>query len=526
MIDIQTTPSLILKQKRISRRTLVSDNALLIYLAAVKVLIHLLTGANYGFFRDELYYIDAGKHLSFGYVEFPSFIALMAAFVHSIFGDVLLAYHVLPALAGAGVVLFSGLIARELGGGRFAQCLAALASLVAGIFLGIDAIFSMDSFDELWWVLAVFLLIRLIKNNQPRYWLLFGLVAGLGMLTKITILMIGFALVLGLLLTPERRYLWSRWAWLGGALAYAFLLPYILWNAANGWPTLEFWRGYTSGHANPADALGFFLQQILAMNPLTLPLWLTGLLAYFFNRQLRPYRALGWAFIILYLLFTLIRAKVYFLAPAYPMLFAAGALIFERFFRERCLRWPQPVYMSALLLVGIVLAPVVMPILPPAIYGQTMSFVGGNAGVKVEQRATGVLPQQLADRFGWDTMTATVAQVFHRLLANEQAQACILTENYGEAGAIDLYGPAYHLPQTMSGHNTYYLWGPGKCTGQVVIVIGYSLNDLRPVFESVAQAGLITCTYCMPAENNLPVYVARHLKGTIQALWPQVKHYD
>src|SRR5258708_21526586 len=215
-------------RKLLARQTWTGANALLIYLALCKFLLHFVTGTNYGFFRDELYYIDAGRHLSLGYVEFPAFIGLLAAAVHGVFGNALLAYHFFPALAGALLVFFSGLIARELGGGRFAQCLAALASLSALTFLGIDAIFSMDSFDELWRVLAVFLLIRLIRREEPRYWLLFALVAGLGLLTKLTILMFGFAIVVGLLLTPPRKYLASKWAWLCGAIAPSFLLPYIL----------------------------------------------------------------------------------------------------------------------------------------------------------------------------------------------------------------------------------------------------------------------------------------------------------
>jgi hypothetical protein len=511
----------------ISRQALASDTALLIGLALLKFLVHLLTSATYGFFRDELYYIDAGKHLSFGYVEFPPLIAVLAAFVHTVCGDSLVAYHILPALAGAFLVLFTGLIARELGGGRFAQCLAAVASLVAPTFLGIDSIFSMDSFDELWWVLAVFILILLIKRDRPRLWLIFGLVVGLGMLTKITILLFGFAIVAGLLLTPQRRYLASKWVWIGGALAFAFLLPYALWNAANGWPTLEFWSGYTNGHANPASAPGFLYQQVITMNPLTLPLWFTGLCAYFFNRQLKPYRALGWVYVILYLLFTLTHAKLYFLAPTYPMLFAAGALVCEHFLSERHRwRWVKPTYIVSLFLLGTMLAPVVMPILPPASYGQTMAFVGGNAGVQVENRVASVLPQQLADRFGWDTMTAMVARVYHSLPHDEQTVACILTENYGEAGAINLYGPAYHLPEAISGQNSYYLWGPGKCTGAVMILLGYPLSTLQPFFASVTQAAVITCSYCMAAENSLPIYVGRHLKYSMQAVWPQIKHYD
>lgn len=513
-------------KKLISRQTLMSDTALLIYLALLKFLAHLAISGNYGFFRDELYYIDAGKHLAFGYVEFPPFIALLAASIHTLIGDSLVVYHLFPAFAGAVLVLLTGLIARELGGGRFAQCLAALASLAALTFLAIDSIFSMDSFDELWWVLLVYILIRLIKRDQPRLWLLFGLVAGIGLTTKITMLMFGFALVVGLLLTPQRKYLLNRWAWVGGAIAFAFLLPYILWNAANGWPTLEFWRNYSNGHANPASAFGFLYQQVLTMNPLTLPLWLAGLYYYFFTQAGKPYRVFGWTFVILYILFTISSAKLYFLAPAYPMLFAAGSLEVARALGKPRLRWLKPAYISLLVLIGLLLAPLVMPILPPSLYGRATAIVGGNAGIKVENQATGVLPQQLADRFGWDTMTATVAHVYHSLPGEEQAQACIFTKNYGEAGAIDFYGPQYHLPQAISGHNTYYLWGPGTCTGAVVISIGNPLSMLQPAFVSVTQATTITCVYCMPEENNLPVYVCLHLKTSIQAIWPSVKHYD
>lgn len=514
------------RTKLISRQTLASDTAFLIYLALLKFLVHLATGGNYGFFRDELYYIDAGKHLAFGYVEFPPFIALLAVSVHTVVGDSLVVYHLFPAMAGALLVLLTGLIARELGGRRFEQGLASLASLAAMTFLAIDSIFSMDAFDELWWVLLAYILLRLIKRDQPRLWLLFGLVAGVGLLTKVTMLMFGFALVVGLLLTPQRTYLWNTWAWIGGAIAFTFLLPSLLWNAANGWPTLAFWSTYTSGHANPASALGFLFQQVLTMNPLTLPLWLAGLYFYFFTPVGKPYRVFGWVFVILYVLFTISHAKLYFLAPAYPMLFAAGSLVVGNVVSKPRWGWLKPAYISLLALMGLLLAPITMPILPPSIYGPATAIVGGNAGVKVENRATGVLPQQLADRLGWDTMAATVARVYHSLPREEQAQACILTVNYGEAGALDLYGPQYHLPQAISGHNTYYLWGPGSCTGKVMISIGYSLTLLRSAFESVTQAATITCAYCMPEENNLPVYVCLHLKTSIQAFWPTVKHYN
>jgi hypothetical protein len=184
------------------------------------------------------------------------------------------------------------------------------------------------------------------------------------------------------------------------------------------------------------------------------------------------------------------------------------------------------VYISLLVLVALLLAPIAMPIIPPSMYGRVTAIVGGNAGVNVENHTTGVLPQQLADRFGWDTMTATVARVYHSLPKDEQAQACIFTENYGEAGAIDFYGPQYHLPQAISGHNSYYLWGPETCTGEVVISIGNPLDMLQTVFDSVSQVATITCAYCMPEENNLPVYVCLHLKTPIQTIWTSAKRYN
>jgi 4-amino-4-deoxy-L-arabinose transferase-like glycosyltransferase len=509
------------------RELLASDTALVAGLALLPVLAHLLTGTNYGFFRDELYYIDAGQHLAAGYVEFPSFIALLAAGIHALCGDALLAYHVLPALAGACLILLSGLMARAMGGGRLAQALTAVACVVAPLFLSMDSLFTVDAFDELWWVLAVYALVLLIKRDRPRLWLLFGLAIGLGLLTKLTIVTLCLALLIGLLLTPERRYLTSRWVFFASLLALFFLVPYVIWNAINGWPTLVFWRTYSAGHSDPSAALGFVWQQILSMNPLALPLWLLGLGAFFWYRPLQAYRALGLAYIILFALFLIMHAKFYFLAPAYPMLFAAGALVCERFWQMHPRwQWIRPTYISLLFLLGIVLAPIAMPILPPASYGQIMAFAGGNAGVQVEKQATGVLPQQLADRFGWDTMTATVAGVYDSLPASERAQACILTANYGEAGAIDLYGPAYHLPQAISAHNTYYLWGPRNCSGAILILLGYPLSQMQPYFTSMSHAATITCSYCMPYEDNVPVYLARGLRGSMQAFWQHIKHFD
>ncbi len=505
-----------------SREALTSDTALLVYLALVKFAAHMLVAGNYGYFRDELYYIIAGRHLQFGYVDFPPMIAVLAALLNVVAGDGLVAIHVVPALAGALVVLLTGLMARQLGGGRYAQALAAVGSLVMLTFLGTGSLFSMDALDELWWALAAYVLIRLLQRDDPRLWLLFGLVAGIGLTTKLTMLFFGFGVTVGLLLTPARRHLRTWYPWAGGALALAFLVPYALWNAANGWPTPEFWTHY-GGIVGGQSPLDFLLSQLVTTNPLTLPLTIAGL-AFYFSRAGKPYRLLGWTYVALYLLFTLAHAKSYFLAPAYPMLFAGGAVALASWMGTRGRAWLRPVYIGALALSGLLLAPGVMPVLPPAVYGHYYGFLAGSAGAN---QASGTpLPQILADRFGWRNMTATVARVYDSLPPGERAQACVFTANYGEASALNLLGAADHLPPAISGHNTYYLWGPGSCSGQVIITVGIPRADIAQSYADVTPAATITCANCVTEESDVPVYIARQPRGTLRDLWVRVKHYN
>jgi hypothetical protein len=462
--------------------------AILAYLACFKLLLHLLTNGNYGYFRDELYYMAAGERLDLGYVDFPPFVALLTAFTRLVLGDSPVALRFFPALAGALVVVLAGLMARELGGGRFAQGSAALATLVAPSFLVMGTFISMDAFDQLFWVSAAYVLLLILRRDRSRLWLLFGLIAGLGVLTKITILYFGFAVLVALLLTPARRHLLTPWPWLGGAIATLFLLPYVLWQIRHGWPTLEFWADYGE-KVDPASPIEFLVEQVLTMQPLTLPLWLAGLYYYLFSRDGRTLRPLGWIYILLFVIFAVQNAKFYFLAPAYPMLFAAGALTVERFVRQRNWNWLKPTYVAVLLVGGIALAPMVVPILPVETLAN-ITGAGGGAGIKQERREEGQLPQHFADRFGWENMAATVAGVYDSLPAEDRSKTCVFTANYGEAGAIDFFGPKYGLPKAISGHNSYYIWGPGDCAGEVVISVGVPRGDLEILGRHCGSCGL------------------------------------
>ncbi|MFZ6031644.1 MAG: ArnT family glycosyltransferase [Chloroflexota bacterium] len=529
-------------------RFFTGDIAILFYIALAKFLIHALLSQQYGYFIDEFYYIAASKRLAFGYVDFPPFIAVLTALVRATLGESLAALRLLPALAGSVAVFVTGLMARQLGGRRSAQVLAALCSLTAGVFLSVNSMLSMDSFDQLWWALAALVLILIFQGKDARLWLLFGLIAGIGLTTKMTMLYFGFAVAAGMLLSSQRRQLRIKWLWLGGAMALSFLLPYLAWNAANGWPTLGFWSNYAD-KVFWGSALDFLLQQVLIMNPFTLPVWLVGLYFYFSYAGYPPaspdagrpasgqgedatrleradYRPLGWAYVLLLLIFTLQHAKHYFLAPAYPMLFAAGAVFLEAYARQRRWVWVAPAAAAMILVSGLLVAPLSLPLLPPAALAGYMRLWNG-VNIESENSETGLLPQHFADRFGWVELAAAVEQAYDSLPPEEQAQACIFAGSYGQAGALELHG-AGHLPTIISSHNNYFLWGPQGCSGEVMIlaISGVTTTELSQLFGQFEVAATTDCTYCMPRNDALPIWVARQPKAPLQALWPSLVNFE
>jgi 4-amino-4-deoxy-L-arabinose transferase-like glycosyltransferase len=507
------------------RAALTSDLAPAVALALAVFTGHMLVAGNYGYFRDELYYLVAGMRLAPGYVDFPLMMGLLGALTNLLAHNNLIAIHVIPALAAGALVVVTALMARALGGGRFAQTLAALGSAANLVFLATGSIFSMDILDALWWALGAYVLILLIRRDDPRLWLAFGLVAGVGLTTKLTMLYCGLAVVIGALLTTRRRDFRTRWPWLGGLIALGGLAPYILWNAANGWPTLAFWQNYGGRGSGP---LGFFADQLLDVNLLSLPLVIAGLLFYFRGAAGKPWRMLGWAFAFLYVVFTLINAKSYFLAPAYPMLYAAGAVRLSWAFERPRWRWARPVYPAAIALMGIALAPLVMPVLPPTTYVADYGWLTGTANNAAGQ-GQALLLQPLGDRLGWDTLTADVTLVYQRLPADERAQACVFTENYGEASALVLLAKPGQAPPVISSHNNYWIWGPGACSGAVLITVNYTKADLEKSYASVIPAGALSCGYCQPSENGAPIFICtqpRFQAGSLRDIWKNARHFD
>jgi len=496
-----------------------------VWLAAAKLVLHLYAGHNYGYFVDELYYLACGRHLAWGYVDQPPMIALLAAFVRVTLGRSLPAIRLLPAIAGAGMVLLTGLIARELGGGRFAQGLAALAALVAPGFLAMDSLFSMNAFEPLLWMGCAWAVIRIVRTGRQNLWLWFGLLAGIGLENKHSMLIFGFGIVVGLLATPERRQLRSPWLWLGGLLALLVFLPNLLWNAQHHFPFLELQANIRRSHRNVDLApLAFLAQEALTMLPLALPIWLAGLWYFLFGARGKPYRALGWAWLVTMAVIMIMDPRVYYPWPAFPMLFAAGGVAWETWLQPPRLRWVKPAWVAAMLLMGIFFAPFVVPVLPAETYIRYARATGFQQP-RVENHKLGPLPQLYADQFGWEEMVQAVAKVYQALPPDVRARTAIFGQNYGQAGAVDLFGPKYGLPAAISGHQSYFLWGPRGYTGESVIVMQGRQAELEQYYASVEKVAHVGHPYAMPYEH-FDIFYCRGLKWPLAEIWPKVKNWD
>lgn len=509
------------------RRGLPSGTTFLLLFASLKVLLHFTTNTfgGYGMFRDELYYAACSEHLSAGYVDQPPLSIFLLAVNRTLFGDSIFSFRFLPALAGGATVFLSGVMARELGGGRFAQALASIAAIVSPIFLAYDTVYSMNAFDLLLWAWSGLLVILILKSGDKKYWLQLGFVLGLGLLNKIDVLWLGLGLFIGMLLTPERRWLRTEYPYNAGIVAFALFFPYIVWNATHGMAHLEFIHNASSGKYSSQTPFTFLAGQILEQNPLALPLWVSGLIWPFISSEGKQYRLLAYIYLTAMVILILNgHSKAEYLSPAYPMLFAAGGVGIERWISGQKLRWLKPVY-AVLLSCGLVLAPAAMPILPVETYiryADALHIAPSTAeGIHLEK-----LPQFYADMFGWEEKAAAVGRAYHSLSPDDRVKCAVFAGNYGRCGAIDFYSKKYGLPKAIGSHNSYWLWGPGKYTGELVIILGGDLKSKTDRFETVTVVDTVRSEYAIPYENNLPVYVCRNLKTTLKELWPALKHYQ
>jgi hypothetical protein len=446
-----------------------NDFILLIGIGAATLLVHLLTANRYGFNRDEFSFLEDARHLAWGYVAYPPLTPLFGRLSLTLFGTSLVGFRFFSALAQAITVVLTGWMARNMGGGRAAQVVAACASIPFS--LGVGALMQYMSFDYFAWVLTAFFLVRLLKTSNPRYFLLVGASVGLGMLAKYTMLFFAVGALAGLLLCDARKYFRSLWLWLGILVSLLIFAPNFLWQAQHHFISYDFLRFLH--RRDVAEGLTrSFLPDQLEMTLLCFPLWMAGLYFCLRTREDRNFRTLGWAYLVTLALFTVLKGRGYYLAPAYPMLYAAGAVWGERWLFTLNAARAQIVRVTVAAALGLSILGAMAVALPLAPINSAWFRLADKVNLT------------LRDEIGWQDLVATLAKLRDSLPADSRANLGILAENYGEVGAINFYGPKYGLPRAISGVNSSWGRGYGDPSPQVLIVVGFPRAFVEANFDS------------------------------------------
>ena len=502
-----------------SRRSAFSGDLMILFaIALVDVFLHVLSSGQYGFHRDELDVVMNARQLDWGYVAYPPLAPLVARLGLELFGPSLVGLRLLPALGQGIVVLLTGLMARDMGGSRFAQALAAVAAAISPVALTTGLLIQYMSFDYLWWVVVAYCVVRLLKTDNPRWWIGIGAAIGLGMLTKYTMAFFAIGLAAGVLLSPVRRYLRSPWLWAGVGLAGLIVLPNLLWQAQHNLIYLRFVSAIHARDLSWGRAADFWPRQFYEnVNPFALPLWVAGLYFIFFAAVGRRFRALGWAYVVALALFVATQGRFYYIAPAYPMLVAAGAVWLEGWLSRRSLRWARVgrSVLIAMLTVGAILATALS--LPVAPINSPLWDVTADMG------------DTFREMVGWPELVEQVAGIYQALPSEKRTRAGILAGNYGEAGALDLYGPAYGLPRPISGGNSLWARGFGDPPPETVILVGFERAYAERLFQSCRPAGQVKNRYDVrneESERHNTFYVCGEPWQPWPQIWPDMQWFQ
>ena len=486
--------------------------------ALLTLALHLAGNPHYGFFRDELYFIICGFRPDIGYVDQPSLVPLMAAFSQT-FGVSLFALRAIPAVLAALTTYIAARSAVELGGGRFAIIIAALVTTFAPEMLAFGSRLSPDSVEMAVWPLIALLVYRISRGADSRWWMAVSALVALAFWAKYSVAFFAVAIVIGLLLTPQRTSLRTPWFAAAVALGAVLIAPNVWWQWHYHFPMLQLLH-------NDYDKFmlkwpPFPLQQIMIMSPLLSIVWLIGVGWLFANLRTR---FLAYAYVALIAMMWAGDAKAYYPAPVYPFLIAAGAVPIERWTGVRH-KW-RVAMVAVIIAFAIPSTPFVLPVVPMTTYVRYQEFLGNVFHIKFHvQNTTNATPiQYYADMTGWAQLEQQVADVYQSLPAADRGKAAIYAHNFGEAAAIDLYGPAHGLPAALSGNNNYWLWGTHGNSGQVVIDVNG--RELLPYYRSARRVGTFFNPLAMPYENNLPIWVLRDPKEPLSAIWPRLKNYS
>ena len=504
---------MITSEARPDERTTPARPALLPVLATagVGVAVLLLTAARYGYHRDELYFVACARHMAWGFVDQPPLTPAIARLSQAVAPDSLVALRVIPALIYGSLVVLTGLTARELGAGRTGQVGASVCAAAAPGLLLAGHLLSTTTPDLLAWALVSFLLIRLLRTQDERLWLAIGLTIGVGLENKWSVGFLVIGLLIGLLLTPERRILWTPW-FAGGVLAALVLwAPNLWWQSQHGWPQIELFRSLAKGSRDLGSTITWLPYQFLITGPVGAAVWIAGLYRLLRQPEARTYRAIGIAYVVLAVVLAITAGdKQYYVAGLYVPLWGAGGRPLEGWLVRHRTGPARPIAVTGFVLTTLLLLPGVIPVLPESAL------------------ASEGLNPEIGEQIGWPDLVSQVATVWNSLPESERADAAILASNYGEAGAIDRFGPGLGLPRAYSGHNSYWWWGSPPETTRTVVAVGFENRPyLESFFGTVRQAGTITNPWNLENdEHGLPIWIVSDPKRPWPEIWEQARHYD
>jgi len=500
---------------------------LAILFVAITFLVHFLSSLwgmhlGYGYFRDDLYFLVCGRHLAWGYVDQPPLVALQARLAEILFGLSPTGVRVFSFLAAGVTVGLTGLIAWQFGGRRWVQALAMTAILAAPALLGTGNYLSMNSFEPCFWMGSLLVVLRIAEGSAtPKAWLLFGLLAGVGIENKHSTVFFLVALLAGLILSPQRRIVFTWGCAAGVALLLLIALPNFLWQVAHQFPTYRFLSAVAHSDKNVRyPPLVFLFEQVKILLYTTAPLWIGGLAWLALARTARPWRFVALTYLIFLAMMMFLHGKDYYLAPIYPVLFAAGSVACGQLSRRD---WPLiALTVSFAADLCLFTGPIVLTLLPPNRYiAYTAPF---NPNSTQFEKFTSPLPEILSDRFGWEQMVAGFAARYNALPPDIRARTGIFCGNYGEASAVNILGPAYGLPTAISGHQNYFYWGWNGYTGESMLTLGDDPNDYRDTYADVVDLGPFDSPWIMDHEHHHYFWL-RHRKRPYAAAWPELKYW-
>ena len=487
--------------------------SIILVLSSIKLIIQLFGNRNYGFHRDELLHLSVSEHLNWGFMEFPPFIGLIGKISYWLFDYSLLGVRLFPTLAGVGILILCCLIAKELGGKSKAILLSGICILAFLPFYRNHTLFQPVAFDQLFWTLGFYFIIKFINSQNKKFLILLGITLGLGLMTKYNILVWAFGLFIGLFFYQKGNLFKNKWLYISGLISLLIFLPNIIWQTQNDFPLIKHLQALNNNQLGEINPMDFGLEQLKF--PFTLIISLIGLVGFFIDNNLKKYKSIGVAAMVIFCTMWLLGSKAYYVFAIYPVLFAGGAVKLESLFCKK------PIWVNVIAIVTLVpslfFIPEATPILPIEKYVKYSKLEEKNGRVE--------LTGDYADMFGWEEQVKLVDSVYQSLSPEERRNCVLWAENYGEAGALKIIGKKYKLPNPISRHGSFWTWGYGNKNADVWISLGNEKSTVEYVFEEVELVKIITHKYAIGEENGIPLYICRKPKIDIEKWWKDYEEY-